>query len=123
MSNHSADAIMEVISAVKLQRIVLGSLESKPIKKVISKIVKLSDFDMEEREVVVTAIRGAYNGVSHFVISVNGSPPRGNILVDANLAIGGTAMAFFNVSEAKKFRGKNYEAICDFLKSKIPLFD
>lgn len=114
---------MEVIDSQKKQMVVLESLESKPIKKVISKVVRLSDFDMEEREVVVTAIRGSHGSISHFVISVNGSPPRGNILVDANLAIGGTAMAFFNVSEAKKFRGKNYIAICDFLKKTRTLFD
>lgn len=107
-------------------RLRIGSEEAKPLKKAIARVVRLNDYDIENRNVAITAILGTGSTASHFVISVEGTPPRATVIVDAqfiNNGEYGTVLAFFSFSRIRRVRGKIHKIVCDFLKSKKHLFE
>lgn len=118
----------KAIYPVKLGMLQVDSEDANPVKDVVAKILKLDQADIEDRQIIITAIRGDYGKVSHFAISVNGSPTRGTIIVEKG---GGVDSREFDLAiaiyrdEVKRLRvrGKSRKVVWEFLDKYSHLFD
>lgn len=118
----------KAIYPVKLGMLQVDSEDANPVKDVVAKILKLDQADIEDRQIIITAIRGDYGKVSHFAISVNGSPPRGTIIVEKRHCDDSRKYGFavaFDECVLKRLRvsSKSRKVVWEFLDKYSHLFD
>lgn len=88
------------------------------IQKIISKS-GIPIADIKDRSIVCTASRAHYGRCSHWIISVEGTPPRGTIIFDTNRYTPGTAFLLIQ-DKCKRLTGKSYEIVCAFVSDFLP---
>lgn len=70
--------------------------------------------DIKGRSIICTASRARYEMCSHWIISVEGSPPRGTIIFDTHRYT--PAVAFLVIdSHVKRLTGKSYNIVGKFV--------
>lgn len=92
-------------------------IESGPICQPLQNLIAKSGIplnDIQGRSIICTAIRAHYGECSHWVISVEGTPPRGTIIFDTNRYTPGTAFLLIQ-DRSKLLRGKSYEIVERFV--------
>lgn len=71
-------------------------------KKVLG---KLSDSNMTDRTIVCTPILGNYGKVSHWILTVRGSPPPGHVVIDAEFP--DNTPLYFDSGRTRRIKNRN----------------
>lgn len=70
--------------------------------------------DIQGRTIVCTASRAHYGACSHWMISIEGTPPRGTIIFDTNRYTPGVAFLLVQ-DRVKRLTGKAYDVVENFV--------
>ncbi|CAB4191154.1 hypothetical protein UFOVP1229_8 [uncultured Caudovirales phage] len=70
--------------------------------------------DIMDRSIICTASRAQYGTCSHWIISVEGSPPRGTIIFDTVRYTPGVAFLVIQ-DRSKRLTGKSYDIVSAFV--------
>jgi hypothetical protein len=92
-------------------------IEPGPKCEALQKLIAKSGIplkDIKDRSIVCTASRAHYGRCSHWIISVEGTPPRGTIIFDTNRYTPGTAFLLIQET-SKRLSGKSYEIVSAFV--------
>lgn len=85
-----------------------------PLQTLIADKTCIPISDIEGRSIICTSVRAHYGACSHWIVSVEGTPPRGTIIFDVNRYIPGTAYLIYEDS-CKKLTGKSYRIVGEFV--------
>lgn len=92
-------------------------IEPGPKCEALQKLIAKSGIplkDISHRSLICTASRAHYGGCSHWMISVEGTPPRGTFIFDTNRYTPGVAFLLVQDS-CKRMTGKSYDVVAAFV--------
>jgi hypothetical protein len=87
-----------------------------PIQALIAKKTGIPAKDIDCRPIICTASIARYGECSHWIISVEGSPPRGTILYDTEGYTPGEAFIVCQTT-CKKLTGRSYDIVQRFVEA------
>lgn len=92
-------------------------VEPCPNTKALQELIAASGIplnDVKNRSIICTASRARYEKCSHWIISVEGSPPRGTIIFDTARYTPGVAFLVVQ-NRVKRITGKSYNIVDEFV--------
>jgi len=94
----------------------------KSLYKLISRRGRIPLSDMIDRPLICCGIPAHYGTVSHWVLSVEGTPPRGTIVFDVNRY--SLPQVLLTVQQAVyRIRGRQYETVEAFVDEHLTYFE
>lgn len=92
-----------------------GDLSVDVVYDLIGSMTKINLADLRSRPLIVAEVRAAYGDVSHWVLSVEGTPPRGTIIFCEERYITPAAWLILQ-DRIKRITGKKHELLSRFVE-------